>query len=62
MNGEEISTRSRRSASSAGVVFLPGDRIGEAMFGKMSIRENAVAGALRAAMPAASSAAAASTS
>lgn len=51
VGGQEISTRSRRSASAAGVVFLPGDRIGEAMFGKMSIRENAVAGALRAAMP-----------
>ncbi|WP_278102191.1 ATP-binding cassette domain-containing protein [Microbacterium proteolyticum] len=51
VNGQEVSTRSRRSASAAGVVFLPGDRIGEAMFGKMSIRENAVAGALRAAMP-----------
>ncbi|MBT9605818.1 ATP-binding cassette domain-containing protein [Microbacterium sp.] len=51
VGGREISTRSRRSAAAAGVVFLPGDRIGEAMFGKMSIRENAVAGALRAAMP-----------
>lgn len=51
VGGREISTRSRRSAAAAGVVFLPGDRIGEAMFGKMSIRENTVAGALRAAMP-----------
>lgn len=51
VGGQEISTRSRRSAAAAGVVFLPGDRIGEAMFGKMSIRENAVAGALRAATP-----------
>ncbi|MCG7416514.1 ATP-binding cassette domain-containing protein [Microbacterium sp. ACRRU] len=51
VNGHEIPTRSRRAAAAAGVVFLPGDRIGEAMFGKMSIRENAVAGALKAAMP-----------
>lgn len=51
VGGREISVRSRRSAAAAGVVFLPGDRIGEAMFGKMSIRENAVAGALGAAMP-----------
>lgn len=51
VNGVETPIRSRRAAAAAGVVFLPGDRIGEAMFGKMSIRENAVAGALRAAMP-----------
>ncbi len=49
--GEEVSVRSLRAASAAGIAFLPGDRIGEAMFGKMSIRENTVAPALKVAMP-----------
>ena len=43
VGGEQVSVRSLRSAANAGITFLPGDRIGEAMFGKMSIRENAVA-------------------
>ena len=42
----------RRAATTrAGVAFLPGDRIGEAMFGKMSVRENIVAPSIDAAMP-----------
>ncbi|UYN82664.1 MAG: ATP-binding cassette domain-containing protein [Microcella sp.] len=51
LDGHEISVRSPRSAKRAGVVYLPGDRIGEAMFGKMTIRENVVAPSLREAMP-----------
>lgn len=51
VGGEQVSVRSLRSAANAGITFLPGDRIGEAMFGKMSIRENAVAPALKLAMP-----------
>ncbi|MES2171286.1 MAG: hypothetical protein V4479_11285 [Actinomycetota bacterium] len=35
-----------------GIAYLPGDRIGEAMFGKMSVRENVVAPSLDLAMPA----------
>ncbi|MGN8551248.1 UNVERIFIED_CONTAM: ATP-binding cassette domain-containing protein [Microbacterium sp. SLM126] len=49
--GEQVSIRSLRSAAAAGIAFLPGDRIGEAMFGKMSIRENTVAPSLKVAMP-----------
>lgn len=51
LGGREISLRSPRSAKRAGVVYLPGDRIGEAMFGKMTIRENVVAPNLGEAMP-----------
>jgi ribose transport system ATP-binding protein len=51
VGGEQVSIRSLRAASAAGIAFLPGDRIGEAMFGKMSIRENTVAPALGIAMP-----------
>lgn len=51
IGGEQVSIRSLRAASSAGIAFLPGDRIGEAMFGKMSIRENTVAPSLKIAMP-----------
>ncbi|GAA1680142.1 ATP-binding cassette domain-containing protein [Microbacterium lacus] len=51
IGGEEISVRSLRAASNSGIAFLPGDRLGEAMFGKMSIRENTVAPALSLAMP-----------
>lgn len=51
VRGEEISTRSPRATTRAGVAFLPGDRLGEAMFGKMSIRENVVAPSIDAAMP-----------
>lgn len=51
LDGQTISLRSPRSAKRAGVVYLPGDRIGEAMFGKMTIRENIVAPSLGDAMP-----------
>jgi ribose transport system ATP-binding protein len=51
VQGREVSLRSSRSTSRAGVAFLPGDRIGEAMFGKMSVRENVVAPSIDAAMP-----------
>ncbi|NHF62576.1 ATP-binding cassette domain-containing protein [Microcella pacifica] len=49
--GKQVSLRSPRSAKTAGVVYLPGDRLGEAMFGTMTIRENVVAPSLREAMP-----------
>lgn len=49
--GRRISLRSHRAAARAGVVFLPGDRLGEAMFGNLSVRENVVAPALEDAMP-----------
>lgn len=52
LRGVEIPLRSPRSVRNAGVTYLPGDRLGEAMFGKMSIRENIVAPSLRIAMPA----------
>jgi ribose transport system ATP-binding protein len=51
LEGEELSLRSPRAAKRSGVVYLPGDRLGEAMFGKMTIRENVVAPSLREAMP-----------
>ena len=51
LGGVGISVRSPRAAKRAGVVYLPGDRIGEAMFGKMTIRENVVAPNLSEAMP-----------
>lgn len=51
VGGEQVSIASLRSAAAAGIAFLPGDRIGEAMFGKMSIRENTVAPSLKIAMP-----------
>lgn len=51
LGADEISLRSPRAAKRAGVVYLPGDRIGEAMFGKMTIRENIVAPNLGDAMP-----------
>ncbi|MGN6501358.1 MAG: ABC transporter permease subunit, partial [Pseudolysinimonas sp.] len=51
VRGEEVSLRSPRTTTRAGIAFLPGDRIGEAMFGKMSVRENIVAPAIDAAMP-----------
>jgi ribose transport system ATP-binding protein len=51
VGGRRVSLRSHRAAARAGVVFLPGDRLGEAMFGKLSIRENVVAPALEDAMP-----------
>lgn len=51
VRGAEVSLRSPRSAFGAGIVFLPGDRIGEAMFPTMTIRENVVAPNLALAMP-----------
>jgi len=43
--------RSHGTATKAGIAFLPGDRLGEAMFGKMSVRENVVAPSLDSVMP-----------
>ena len=51
VRGSEISLRSPRSTNRAGVAFLPGDRIGKAMFGKMSVRENIIAPSIDEAMP-----------
>lgn len=51
LNGKELPLRSQRATTKAGIAFLPGDRLGEAMFGKMSVRENVVAPSLGAAMP-----------
>lgn len=51
VHGEEVSLRSPRAATRAGIAFLPGDRMGEAMFGKMSVRENVVAPSIDEAMP-----------
>lgn len=51
VRGKEISVRSQRATTRSGVAYLPGDRIGEAMFGKMSIRENVVAPSIKIAMP-----------
>jgi len=48
VGGKELSAR---ATTRAGVAFLPGDRIGEAMFGKMSVRENVIAPSIDAAMP-----------
>lgn len=49
--GTPVRLRSHRSATRAGIAFLPGDRLGEAMFGKMSVRENVVAPSLDTVMP-----------
>lgn len=46
-----LGRHSTQAATDAGIVFLPGDRLGEAMFGKMSVRENVVAPSLSIAMP-----------
>lgn len=51
LEGRELALRSPRAAKRSGVVYLPGDRLGEAMFGKMTIRENVVAPSLSEAMP-----------
>ncbi len=51
VRGKEISLRSARAATRAGIAYLPGDRLGEAMFGKMSVRENVVAPSIGTAMP-----------
>lgn len=50
--GNPVSVRSPRAAVRGGIAFLPGDRLGEAMFGKMSVRENVVAPSLDRVMPA----------
>lgn len=49
--GKPARMRSHGSATRAGIAFLPGDRLGEAMFGKMSVRENVVAPSLKSVMP-----------
>ena len=49
--GKPARMRSHGSATRAGIAFLPGDRLGEAMFGKMSVRENVVAPSLASVMP-----------
>ncbi|HEX7833883.1 MAG TPA: ATP-binding cassette domain-containing protein, partial [Pseudolysinimonas sp.] len=51
VRGQEVSTRSPRGTTRAGIAFLPGDRLGAAMFGKMSVRENIVAPSIDEAMP-----------
>ncbi|KQR90718.1 MAG: ATP-binding cassette domain-containing protein [Microbacterium ginsengisoli] len=51
LSGRPLDVRSARTAVRDGVVFLPGDRIGEAMFGKMSVRENVIAPSIAEAMP-----------
>ena len=49
--GDDITIRNPRTANRNGIVFLPGDRLGEAMFGRMSVLENLVAPSLGLAMP-----------
>jgi ribose transport system ATP-binding protein len=51
VGGSQVRLRSYRAATKAGIVFLPGDRIGEAMFGTMTVRENVIAPSLKIAMP-----------
>ncbi len=51
IGGRETNVRSSRTARRAGIAFLPGDRLGEAMFGKMSVRENVVAPSIGVVMP-----------
>lgn len=51
VGGQVLGRHSTQAATDAGIVFLPGDRLGEAMFGKMSVRENVVAPSLSTAMP-----------
>ena len=51
VHGAETSVRSQRATTRAGIAYLPGDRLGEAMFGKMSIRENVIAPSIDLAMP-----------
>jgi len=51
VNGRELSRRSAKGGSRLGIAYLPGDRIGEAMFGKMSVRENVVAPSIDVVMP-----------
>ncbi|MFB2579894.1 ATP-binding cassette domain-containing protein [Herbiconiux sp. P15] len=52
LNGQELRGHSSKRATAAGIVTLPGDRLGEAMFGQLSVRENVIAPNLRQAMPA----------
>ncbi|MFC5503157.1 ATP-binding cassette domain-containing protein [Lysinimonas soli] len=52
VNGTPLARRSAKAGSQLGIAYLPGDRIGEAMFGKMSVRENIVAPSIDLAMPA----------
>ena len=49
--GEPVRMRSYVTATQAGIAFLPGDRLGEALFGHLSVRENVVAPSLDAVMP-----------
>ena len=51
VNGRALSRRTAKAGSQLGIAYLPGDRIGEAMFGKMSVRENVVAPSIDVAMP-----------
>lgn len=51
VNGRTLSRRSAKAGSRLGIAYLPGDRLGEAMFGKMSVRENVVAPSIDVAMP-----------
>jgi ribose transport system ATP-binding protein len=46
-----LSRRTAKAGARLGIAYLPGDRIGEAMFGKMSVRENVVAPSIDVAMP-----------
>ncbi len=52
LNGRELRALSTRRATAEGIVWLPGDRLGEAMFGQLSVRENVIAPNLDQAMPA----------
>jgi len=51
VNGRPLTRRSAKAGSRLGIAYLPGDRIGEAMFGKMSVRENVVAPSIDVVMP-----------
>lgn len=51
VGNQTLGRHSTQAATEAGIVFLPGDRLGEALFGKMSVRENVVAPSLSIAMP-----------
>lgn len=51
VGGVELTRRTPKAGAGLGIAYLPGDRLGEAMFGKMSIRENVVAPSLDVAMP-----------
>ncbi|GAA2227483.1 ATP-binding cassette domain-containing protein [Herbiconiux moechotypicola] len=52
LNGRELRGLTAKRAAGSGIVYLPGDRIGEAMFGQLSVRENVIAPNLGQAMPA----------